>query len=62
MSRMTGTWWRMEMPWIAEAAAGATEKSPSEEESEWWEEGAIGAAEVDVAKGYSVITVDDDTM
>ena len=35
----------MEMPWIWEAEAGATEKPSAEEESEWVEEGAIGAEE-----------------
>jgi len=39
----------MEMPWMAEAEAGATE-NPSEEESEWLEEGTIGAEEV--TKGF----------
>ena len=43
----------MEMPWMAEARAGATEKSPSESESERPEGGAIGAAEGCVAKGFS---------
>jgi hypothetical protein len=52
MSRMTGTWWWMEIPWMADAEAGATEKPLSDEESEtpeWLEAGAIGAAEEDVA-------------
>jgi len=49
----------MEMLWICEAEAGATEKPSSEEDSECTEEGAMGAE--GVAKGFSR-TLDDDTM